>query len=838
MAATGSRAWPAPTVAFLLALASSVARAQDDAAAETVPTVPVAELAGEAPPEGSVALDDVTVTAQKRVQSLQETPISIEVFNSERLELRNIQGLHDLAAQVPNMTVEPFPTHNATLRMFIRGVGPNDAQLTQDPAVGVYVDGVYIARAVGLALDIADLERIEVLRGPQGTLYGRNTTAGAINLVTQRPATDVFSMTHKLTFGDRHQVLGKSSFNVPLGDGLAAKLAILAHRRDGYVENHGPGGDFGDRDEFAARVDLRWVGDWLTADYGYDVSDLDYHNYTYQAVLTPETDKAQGELFKRYGQSQTIYSTERLDALATGMPFEQSGSDIEGHALTLAAPVGDYELKYIGAYRTLKDREYQDLGGGAGSTLYRLDSHAYDGPAADLANGGPTPLVIPTVTQSQWTHELQFSGVMFESVRFLAGAFYFTEKAAEDRHRLNHQVSSAIDSTQLVSVGVDPNLPGFEQARIVNFVDFLWTIDNTALAGFGEINWTLPWLQERLELTLGYRHSEDSRDAMKFRISDTYVEVYQDGQGQASLLQRGEFFDHVTASRDFTDDSVSFGLSFAAAPGVHLYAKSAEAYKSGGYNVRDPHIDAQSGQDTPSPSDDNTYGFGFVDGFEPEHIRSWEAGAKTEWLGRRLRINGGAFLSDYRDMQINFLVPGTISDTKVRNAGKAQIKGVELDATWLAAEGLVFTLSGAYLDAKVQEVIDRDGNNVAHLFPFPSAPPYSGVAAVDWAFWDLGFGALRAYLAYNYLGERDGLVIAEEKRGLTALPAYGLWSARLMLQGLTFESLGGFDVALWGRNLADEDYEISAIDNLPHADRAVIWGEPRTLGLDLTWRFH
>jgi iron complex outermembrane recepter protein len=816
------------------------ALAQEQAPEPPLGAVPVAEEAPPSPlPGDPTMLDEVTVTAQKRVQSLQETPISIEVFNAERLELRGIGGLHELAAQVPNMTVEPFPTHNATLRMFIRGVGPNDSQLTQDPAVGVYVDGVYIARAVGLALDVADLERIEVLRGPQGTLYGRNTTGGAVNLVTRRADPGLFAMTHKLTAGSRGQLFGKSSFNVPVTDALAVKLALLGHVRDGYLGNDGPGGDFGDRDERALRFDARWIGDWVVADYTFDRSELDYFNYTYQAVLTPETNKAQGELFKRYGQSQTVYSPTPLDSLATGMPFEESGGHIQGHALTLAAPVGGYELKYIGATRELLDRQYQDLGGGAGSKLYRLDSHRYDGPAADAAQGGPTPLVIPTVTQSQFTHELQFSGrTLGDSLRFLAGAFHFTEDGMEDRHRLNHQVSSGIDPNQANLVGVDITAPGFEQARIVNFVDFLWTIDNQASALFGELGWTLPWLGERLEATLGYRHSEDRRDAMKFRISDTYVEIYQNGQGTARLLSSAERFDYVRTSRKFRDDSFSYGLSFQATPAVHVYAKSVEAYKSGGFNTRDPHIDADSGSATPSPSDDNAYGFGFVDGFEPERIRSYELGAKTEWLGRRLRVNGNLFLSDYRDMQINFLVPGTISDTKVRNAGKAQMKGLELDATWLAAPGLLFTLSGALLDAEVQEVIDQvSGENVAHLFPFPSAPPYGGTLAADWEFWNLGWGALRAYLAYNYQGERDGLVIAEEKRGLTTLPAYGLWSARLMLQGISFER-GALEFALWGRNLADEEYEISAIDNLPHADRAVIWGEPRTVGMDATYRFH
>ena len=795
--------------------------AQDEPPPEPLPTVPVAEEPAAAPAEAATALDDVTVTAQKRVQSLQDTPISMEVFNSEKLELRGIEGLNELAGQVPNMTVEPFPTHNATLRIFIRGVGPNDVQLTQDPAVGVYVDGIYIARAVGLALDVADLERIEVLRGPQGTLYGRNTTGGAINLVTKRPAPGHFAMTHKVTVGSRSQYFGKSSVNVPIGDQLAVKLAVLGHVKDGYVENTGPGGDFGDREESAARFDARWVGDWLTADYAYDLSDLQYYNYTYQSVVVSDNDKGQANLIVDYAHSQTLYSDQRLRALATSAPLEQSGTKIEGHALTLAAPLGNYELKYIGAWRDLWDAEYQDLGGGLGSPSYRLDSHVYDGPAADLANGGPTPLVIPTVTQTQWTHELQLGGrFLDERVQFMVGAFHFSEEAVEDRHRLNHQFSSGIDAANTT--------------RLVQLVDFLWTIENTALAGFGELTWTPAWRDGRTHWTVGYRHSEDQRDALKYRTADNYIET---ADGQAAPLSSGEKFDHVTASRTFRDDSFSFGAGYDLTPDVNLYAKSVEAYKSGGFNTRDPHVNAQSGQATPSTSDDNIYGFGFVDGFEPEKLRSYELGAKTEWLARTLRVNGNVFFSDYRDLQINFLVAGSIGDTKVRNAGKAEMYGLELDATWLPARGLTFTLSGALLEATVKEVIDQNGDNVAHLFPFYSAPPYSGAAAVDWEFWDFGFAALRAYLAYNAVGERGGLVISEERRGMTKLPAYGLLGGRLMLQGLAFEGVGGLEVALWGRNLLDEVYEISAIDNLPQSDRAVIWGEPRTLGMDLTYRF-
>jgi iron complex outermembrane recepter protein len=371
-----------------LVLAATPVFAQDEPAPETIP---VEEPPAEVAPDAAAELDAVTVTAQKRAQSLQDTPLSIEAFNSDKISVRGIQGLHDLATQVPNMTVEPFPTHNATLRLFIRGIGPTDAQLTQDPAVGIYLDGVYIARSVGLALDIADLERIEVLRGPQGTLYGRNTTGGAVNLLTRRPAVDGFSMRHTLSFGERGQLAGKSSLDFELAESLGAKLAVLAQRQDGYVENTGPGGDFGDREVAAVRLDLRWLAaDWLTADYGYDHNALDYYNYMYQSVLTPETSKGQADLFKRYGQDRTRYSAQRLEALASSAPFEQSGTRIDGHALTLAMPFGAHELKYIGSFRELRDAEYADLGGGAGATDYRLDSNFYDGPAADEANGGPS----------------------------------------------------------------------------------------------------------------------------------------------------------------------------------------------------------------------------------------------------------------------------------------------------------------------------------------------------------------------------------------------------------------------------------------------------------------
>ncbi|HEY9545998.1 MAG TPA: TonB-dependent receptor, partial [Solimonas sp.] len=367
------------------------------------------------------ALEEIIVTAQRRTASVQETPISMEAFNADQLQQRGVQGVQDLAANVPNMVIEPHPLSASTLRITIRGVGVNDAQVTQDPAVGIYLDGVYIARSSGLALDLADLERIEVLRGPQGTLYGRNTTGGAVNMVTRRPSVDGVEIKQQLSYGSRDLLTSKSSINLPLGDTFAVKLAGLLSRQDGFVENTGPGGDFGGHKEWAARIDARWLAaDWLTADYSYDRSHLQYYNYQFQGVIPSYTPHGQADLFKPYAQSESVYSTHRLDKLATGAPFEPSRTGTQGHTLVLSMPLAEtFDVKYIGAYRRMHDDQYADLGGGGGSSGFRVDTQAYDGPAG-IAAGGPggTPLVIPRTYQHQWSHELQFSGKLLSNVDF------------------------------------------------------------------------------------------------------------------------------------------------------------------------------------------------------------------------------------------------------------------------------------------------------------------------------------------------------------------------------------------------------------------------------------
>lgn len=811
----------------------------------TVSTIPVeepapdkaAELSETRQPKTGPQLEEIIVTAQKRQSSLQDTPISMEAFSADMMAERGIAGVADLTGQVPSITIEPFPTHNATLRIYIRGVGIIDSQLTQDPPVGIYIDGVYIARSVGLALDIADLERIEVLRGPQGTLYGRNTTGGAVNLITRRPNVEQADFSQSITVGQRNSLRGRMTANLPISDNFAVKFSALASGKNGFMKNDNPGGDFGDKTEGGLRFDARWQPDFgLVADYSGEYVDMEYFHQLFQAVSRPRTDKATANFIVAAAEARSVYSDRRLDRLAAGAELVASGALIKGHSLTLAQPLetgfGGFELKYIGAYRELTDKQYADLGGGLGSLEYRLDTGVYDGPAADLANGGPTPLVVPTIFQSQQTHELQLTGDFLDDrLSLVAGLYYFEEEGIEDRRGLNHQFSAPVAPAQVGELGVAGLVAGQNNVRLVQFLDYLYGIENTAEALFFQATYRPPIWSERFSFTLGYRHSEDRRKALKDRITDTYVEFLDvNGDGQATLLSSSEVFDNVRGDNAFDNDSFSYVVTFDLTDDINFYAKSVEGYKSGGYNVRDPQVSAASGP----ASDGTNYGFGFVEGFGPENVLSYELGFRSQWLDRRLRVNATLFDTRIEDMQINFLIPGTVFDTKVINAGKSRITGLELDTTWLLHQSLTLSLDYAYLDAVTEEVIDIEGNNVANLFPFGSAPEHSGVVSLDWSPFQGDWGELRANLTYSYTDFRQGIVIVEEKRGLTSLPSYSTLNLRLSLANMPMGD-GRMRLSFAGKNILDREYEISAIDNLPHADRAVIWGEPRHFGLQLSY---
>lgn len=295
------------------------------------------------------ALEEVVVTAQKREQSLQDVPISIVALGSEELAFKGIDDLKDIGASIPNLYLSPFNNDPVAVRLFMRGIGQNAVQVTQDPSVALYLDGVYIGTSFGSGFEGVDIERIEVLRGPQGTLYGRNATGGAVNILTKRASAEAFEFSQQLTAGELGTFKSKTSINVPLTDVAAFKLAYLNSRRDGHVENKGPGEDFGTEDRESLVADLRILAtDSLTVDYRYENAEI-HDSQRLQQIVREGTGSPLGPLI-----NLTQVSDDRLDKAVSLFPVPENDIEIDAHTLYLTWTVNDnMTLKSITAKRDL-----------------------------------------------------------------------------------------------------------------------------------------------------------------------------------------------------------------------------------------------------------------------------------------------------------------------------------------------------------------------------------------------------------------------------------------------------------------------------------------------------
>lgn len=399
-------------------------------------------------------LEDIVVTAQKRAESLQKTPISVAAFTNAALEARGIANLGDLQSQVPNLQLTPHPNSATTNRIFIRGVGNLDDQITQDPSVAVYMDGVYIGRSQGLGNEVAELERIEVLRGPQGSLYGRNATGGAINFITRAPVLGEFEAKQSLTIGNDSLLRARTRVNIPLGDTLAVELGYLHARKNGYVTNRGSDiKRFGDQRRDAYRAAVRWApSDDLDFRYSYDRSDIgDTPPYVALSPLYPAI-------------------ATRPDA---GSPFVTGlvPNDVraQGHNLTASWDITDHlALKSVTGYRKLRNFSNQNYLTGA---------------------VGPFPLFTNRFNdrQKQFSEEVQLVGTALQSqLDYAIGLYYFEESARS----LARTVTAA-------SVTTDRTV----------------TADNRAYAVYGQGTYSPDALNNRLHLTVGLRWSHDRRQA-------------------------------------------------------------------------------------------------------------------------------------------------------------------------------------------------------------------------------------------------------------------------------------------------------------------------------------
>ena len=778
-----------------LALALSVAGA---AQAQTVP-------------QASGALEELIVTAQRREENIQEAPISIAAFGSETLQKMGIASVTDIDRTVPNVLLTPFPASRTAATAFIRGIGSVDVQATKDAAVGIYVDGVFLGRASGLATEVADLERVEVLRGPQGTLYGRNTTGGAINMVTTKPE-NALRFKQQISVGNRDYWRSQTMLNVPITDQLAARLSYVGARKNGWVKNAGSGPDFNEDKKEAGRVALRWTPtDELTVDYAYDRSHSSGGMSVYQITDAPAQTNGNPNPFYPY------VNPHRLGTLSVANGGRGIDDSASGHALTLNWEVNaNLALKSITAYRSLDSGSYYDYGA---SVNYR---NRTDPPAqpirATLPNISEVLDAGASVTQRQMTQEFQAVGDALDNrLEYIAGLFYFHERGADDQ---------PVSTNNVIGLNAAPLganyalLPANLRAAYDLMAPNVWwgfkaKAEAESYAAYGQATYNPPVLDDRLKLTVGLRFTRDKREAEKQAVS--YDPGFVDAADYGALLsqwqQRGtrrssRFTPAVTAAYDVAD-------------GVNLYAKYSKAYRAGGFNTRATR---------------DTFGVGFA----PEDLTAYEIGAKSDLLDNRLRLNVAAFHYDYDNQQVDQNVPPNIGATTTVNAGKTQVDGAEVDVTALLTDALQLNASYGYLHARIKEFRDRvdcRGNTVPNGGTVdvsgcrhPSASPQqSYTVALDYAFPSLGFGELSARVQYHW---EDASFFTN--KGVAGRGAFGLLDASLQLARVP-AGPGSLRFQVWGRNLENKQYALHQIDF--NSFVLTQFNEPRSFGLDATYEY-
>lgn len=803
------------------------------------------------------ALEEVIVTAQKRAESTQETPISITALTTGALEQRGIENVQDLIGQVPGLSGFNAPGSRGATSISIRGfAGGSPANLSLDPAVAIYLDGVYVGKMQGSAMDVAELERIEVLRGPQGTLYGRNSTAGAVNFISRKPMGEL-GLRVKGTVGNYDERTFKVNADLPsvgeVGEGLgklSAAFGYQARERDPLYDslNGGPGYDSIDRDAY--RISLMWEPtDALTVDYSYDKSELDELGGLQKVTGFTALDPAgnvnrisamqgvlQGAQFwasipgsdpriaSRWIPSlqQTIAAYQgiaadgqgRVDAAASDFT-PRSENEVEGHTATLnwelgeVGVFGDVTLRSITAYRELQtyvfgdleniDSSLDDNGIGVYSDLVHLTLAQLYGPSsgfsypfvdglwAGIDSLGVNHSKQDTLSQyEQTSQEFNIIGAT-ERVDYVLGLYYFEDEGVYDR--------AAVFSAPLAGAGTQ-----------------YYENSTDSIAAFTQATWRPDVLEDRLSLTAGIRYTEETKD-----IFYDYSQVVTPfGVTPARSVTREEDFSNVsgniTAAYQFTDDLNGF-LRFAT------------GYRSGGFN-----------------------GEVFDNAYDEETMEQWELGLKSDWWDNRLRINGSLYTYVYEDVQVSQIkTEGGQATSVISNAGEADRWGGELEIQVAPAEDLVLGLAYSYVNGDFEKFPELCGTGGTCIETASSArrgfPDNQINASADYVFARTSFGDIRGYVQVNWQDEwYESALWTANVGGQPVIYDHAVMDERTLVDArLSLESIkvgnGTMSVALWGRNLTDDDYPTFGINFGGLGLTTEEYGPPRTYGLDITYEY-
>jgi iron complex outermembrane recepter protein len=761
-------------------------------------------VAQESGREAASALEEIIVTAQRREESAQDVPISLTALDAGQIEKSYARDIQDVENLVPNLIIDPT-LGNGTASISIRGFQLNDVEKSFDPAVAVYLDGVYLANTTGALLQMYDAEAVEVLRGPQGTLFGRNTIGGLLNIRRAAP-TGEFGGKVALNFGRFNQLDARAVLNFDaLADGkFAHKLSVVRQDGGGYFNNV----TRGEREGDTAFTGVTWSALFKPSENFDALLTLDL--FDDESPTRPVTSLTQpGELFCQPPALPIGCGRAKTDAEYHRSPTtsldQQAYVETKAATLNMTWQLSDSQrIVSVTGWREVEDDALQE----------------FDGVAA------PVFWTQRPQTSTQFSQELRLeSDWMDGRVKSVAGLYYF-----ENEYELNQRTfSPAFFGDPTAAMGIAFSARNFSQ-------------NVEAQAVFAQVDWNVT---DSLILSLGGRYNQEDKSAR----GTEFLQI--NGVGLVPQISYGDepnrpayvatFVDPVTGQTrrangvaDFSKFTPRVNLTWKWDAGKLAYATYSKGFRSGGFNGR------ASGPSTLGP-------------YQPEEVETIEIGAKTQWLDNRLRFNAAIFDTDYQDKQEDVVFPDPIAVTVtlVQNASSASIRGAEFELLGIPTDGLTLGLNVGLLDAKYDNwrvpgiaggIVDKSG------FELRRAPEFTASFNAQYE-QALGNGNFLVY-GLNYSYKDDYYVIANTVQR-TAAQDSGLVEAFGMLDASISYETESWSVSLWGKNLTEEDYFLHVLDvgtnyaagpgNSP-VPVAGLWtfgtiNPPRTYGVEFRFKF-
>jgi iron complex outermembrane recepter protein len=756
----------------------------------TVAQTKAAEPANESVTE--IGLDEIVVTARRREENLQDTPISITSLSGADLAASGAKDASDIGRAAPNVTFLTSTNSGGTSAfagVFIRGIGQDDFLPTADPGVGIYLDEVYLGRASGGALRLNDVSSIQVLRGPQGTLFGRNTVGGAVLVVSNKP--ELGKTTGKIELGYGSDDLVEAGFvaNAPLSEKAALRISGQGVWQDGYARStSNPALEFGKRKEFNMRAQLlvepaENMHFILAGDY------MRQRNTNVPGVALADTafgtpPSGLGTLYNGFvapGSPTGFFTPANLgslDPIKLGSNGKiNDDADVWGISLTGDIELSDaVNLKLITSYRDM-DANFASDNDGTVHRIAQTDDY---------------------LKQQQFSQEIQLSGKS-DKLQWIVGAYYFRE-IADDFNSVS-VVPGSYNAVEALPVNLPTGPgapvpcalqsftpipgtpfrappPGFGLGCANNIanttvdieLDVTTIVKSRNFAGYGQLTYNLT---DALSVTAGLRYTYEKKDFIASTLNRA-----------VSAKLGGPFYSvgPFTDKKSWSEFTPKFGIEYKASDGVLAFASYSRGFKSGTFNGRatDP------------------VALGSVD---PETVDAFELGAKADLLDRRLRINGAIFYNKYSDIQL--VVTATKNNqliNQVLNAAKADIYGGELEITALPVDGLTLNGSLGYAKSEIKElsptVVANSSIRVGN--ELKKTPEWTWSLGATYTV-PLAIGDVSGRVSYASQGK---IFHDPGNSGQSLERAYGLLDASL---GLKLEN-PGITVSVYGQNLANKTY--------------------------------